>query len=509
MSRSLLIFGLCLPLAVLMGFMLSDPLVSKNMMVIGGLAALLFIPAALNLHHSMLIWTSMMYMTAFFVKGQPQMWMLLAAVSFTISILSRPLRQVRLQPLWTNGLAASLIFLAMVSIGTALYRGGFGMRSFGSDVYGGKRYIFVWVAVVGFFALTMQPISMNRLKRDLGLFALGPVTAAFSNIAYMLGPYFYFLFFLFPVNMALGQAAADMSPGFEGLKRLNGFGPASVGITCFCLMRWGLRGLLSLRHPWRAAIVLIAMGFGLLSGFRSNLALCLLLCLVQFFTEGLHRTRYAIGFISLGVVCLGFLSVFSEKLPMTAQRALSFLPIRVDPTATLDARASTLWRLEMWSVLSAEIPKYFWIGKGYAIDPTDLYIAGESMARGFAQDYEISIRAGDYHSGPLSLILPFGIWGVLGFFWFLYHCTVVLWRNLKNGESQFYRINVFLFSYFIARVVFFFFFFGAFEQDLWNFSAITGVSLCVNRGLKDALLRPRLKYEPAVARRREMEFVGV
>ena len=508
MSRSLLIFAFCIPLAILMGFMLSDPFVSKNMMVIGILGGLLLLPVAITFHHSALIWTSTMFMTAFFVKGQPPMWMLMALVSLAVAIISRPLSAVKPKPVWTRGMVASLAFLVIVMLITAKFRGGIGIRSFGGDVYGGRRYVFIIFAIIGFFALTMQTIPKKRIASDLRMFALGPATAALSNIAYMLGPAFYFLFLLFPVDMALGQAAADLSPGFEGIKRVSGFGPASIGITGFCLMRWGFTGVLSLHKPWRALIMLCALGLGVISGFRSHISFCILLMTIQFFAEGLHRTRYLAGFICGLTVVFSFIAVFSEKLPIPAQRALSFLPIRVDAHAKIDARNSNEWRLEMWEVLAKDIPKYFWLGKGYAIDPTDLFLANESIARGFADPNEFFIKAGDYHSGPFSLILPFGVWGVIAFAWILYCGIKILWNNMKYGDADLKKINVFLYSIFMARLVFFVVIFGAFEQDLWIFLATIGLSLCINGGVRGVAQKPSLKFEPKAIRKRQEELVA-
>src|SRR5687768_9741752 len=115
MPRGLLIFALCLPLAILMGFMLADPMMASNRMFItGGLFALL-IPLLLTIHHRALIWVAGAIMIASFVKGTPPMWMLIAAVSFGISILSRPLAKVRVKPVWEKWALVTLI-LVMASI---------------------------------------------------------------------------------------------------------------------------------------------------------------------------------------------------------------------------------------------------------------------------------------------------------------------------------------------------------------------------------------------------------
>src|SRR5829696_2640254 len=107
MPRGLLIFALCLPLAILMGFMLADPMMASNQMFIS--AAL--IPLLLTIHHRALVWIGGAVIIAFFVKGQPQMWMVFAALSFGISVVSRPLAKVRMKPVWEKWVLVTLIIV--------------------------------------------------------------------------------------------------------------------------------------------------------------------------------------------------------------------------------------------------------------------------------------------------------------------------------------------------------------------------------------------------------------
>ena len=43
----------------------------------------------------------------------------------------------------------------------------------------------------------------------------------------------------------------------------------------------------------------------------------------------------------------------------------------------------------------------------------------ESIFRGFGALWEGAAMAGDYHNGPLSVLIPFGIWGLAAFVWLL------------------------------------------------------------------------------------------
>ena len=143
MPRSLLIFALCLPLAVLIGYMLSDPMMASNRMFVAGAMFALLIPLLLKIHHRALIWVAGAVMIAFFVKGKPSMWMLMAVVSFGIAILSRPLTKVRTKPVWDKWVLSALILVIVSVVTTAMTTGGIGLRVLGSATYGGAQILHI------------------------------------------------------------------------------------------------------------------------------------------------------------------------------------------------------------------------------------------------------------------------------------------------------------------------------------------------------------------------------
>src|SRR3954465_7375046 len=124
MPRGLLIFALCLPLAILLGFLLADPLVESNRMIVGGALMALLIPIILAIHQRALIWVTGAFINAFFLPGQPLMWMLVAALSFVIIILSRPLRKVKMKPVWDKWTLFFLSLFIATVIFTAMRNGG-------------------------------------------------------------------------------------------------------------------------------------------------------------------------------------------------------------------------------------------------------------------------------------------------------------------------------------------------------------------------------------------------
>ena len=49
--------------------------------------------------------------------------------------------------------------------------------------------------------------------------------------------------------------------------------------------------------------------------------------------------------------------LFADKMPLSVQRAISFLPINVDADVLADATGSTDWRVQMWASVIKDMPK--------------------------------------------------------------------------------------------------------------------------------------------------------
>jgi hypothetical protein len=493
LPKSLFLFVFCLPLAIVLGVMLATPLDRSTLMVILGGFVLLLTPFFLTSHHSMLILSWNAFINAFFLPGQPYVWMLMTAISIVFIVLIKTLNRGQMQLIFVPSVAWPLIILSLVIFITAHFTGGIGLRAIGSEVFGGKRYVFEWAAVAGFFAISVLPIPPGKRQFLAAGFFLSSITAAVSNVAFMLGERFYFLFLLFPVEWAVSQLTNETAHGFS---RVAGLAPASVAAASFFLLKHGVRGTFHPRYPWRAAFFLISVVAGLFSGFRVTLVLLGLLLIVQFLAEGLHKTRYIwIAGIAAALLVIVILP-FANRLPLSVQRCLTIFPLDLDRAAAENAQASSDWRVEMWRAVIPDIPKYFWLGKGYALDPKDLYFAQTQISRRIDSSYEGSMIAGDYHNGPLSVIIPFGIWGVLPFVWFLVAGTRLLWKNYKYGDPEIVNINRFLFVAFVVQTIFFLAVFGSLYVDLAKFVGIVALSISINGGVAGRATAPVPVLEP-------------
>ena len=478
-----LIYSIALPAAIGVGYLLATPLELTSLAVVLVLTSTLCIPIFLRWYHPLMIFCWNATVTVFFLPGRPSLWMVMAVLGLGLAILN----WIMDRQTWRQQVPAvsfTLILFALIVVITAKVAGGLGLYSFGSENYGGKGYFYILGAVAGYFALSSRAIPAAQAPLWVGVYFLAGLTAAVGDVLAHLGPSTYFLRLFFPGGQFNGQTAAETS-GAAGMLRLGGVSAACVVSYCFMLSRFGIRGIFDLGKPWRLLLFLLIIAASLLGGFRSVLAIMLMVFAVQFFFEGLLRTFLFPLFLIGGIIALLLLIPLADKLPASIQRTLSILPVAVDPAIRIQAENSARWRLEMWNDLLPDLHKYLIMGKGYSIDPTEMYLTDESVKRGLLPEYANSMLAGDYHSGPLSLYVPFGSVGVIGFALFLFASTRVLYRNYRYGDPALARINTFLLSLFVARIIAFVFIFGAISSELYCFTGLIGLSVALNGGGKN------------------------
>lgn len=506
--RSLLVYAVVLPLALVLGYLMATPLDPSTFAVVGLVLLLICSPLLLRWHYPLLFlsWNSLAFV--FFLPGRPQLWLVMVFVSLGISVIQRTIsRDMRF--ISATSVVLPLVFLGGVVYWTARQTGGFNMAVFGGmgGTVGGKRYLLIFAGIVGFLAMLAHPIPRQKAATYVGMYLLGNLGNAISSSLPYLSSSLYFIYLFFPVeNEAYGSLASGV--GTEGVSRFYGFGVASMSIYFYLLARYGIKDLITGRSLWRSFLFVGAALLTTGGGFRSSLIMMGMTFFAVFCFEGLLRSKYA---VTLGTVCfLGcvLLVPFATKLPLPIQRTLSVLPIEVDPVARMNAQASSEWRVRMWKMVATEVPKYFWFGKGLGIAGQDLELTSTLAQRGGEGTEEVAMLAGDYHNGPLSVIIPFGVWGALGWLWFLAASIRALYFNYRFGDESLKKINTFLLAYFLAKTLLFFVVFGGFYSDLAVFVGLVGLNLALNGGIckpvrvlavaERVSLQPRALLKPAL-----------
>jgi len=494
--RSLIIYGLCLPLAIYLGYLMALPWGRGDYAFVLIVVCLPLIPILLKWHHLFLILSWNVSMVLFFIQGSPYLWMGMTVLSLGLTTLQHILkRDVKFTSI--PSVSWPLLFLGVVILITANLTGGIGLQSFGGSSLGGKRYIQLFCAIAGYFAITSHRIEPGKGNTYTALYFLGALSMIIGSLAAWMPSGMRVIYAFFPVESVVGlEGGGD----FSEYTRLSGVTAAAIGVMCFLLARYGIQGLIGtgerwrflplqfrggfgINQPWRMLTVLGIVWIALMGGFRSTPITLVLLCTSMFFIEGLHRTKLAPAILLAGILVMAIALPVVDKLPFTVQRSLSFLPIDINPLAKEDAAESSEWRLKIWQEVIPTIPQYLLVGKGYAIDAREQEMAA-SIAGAKGEDQgEGAKRASDFHNGPLSLIIPLGIFGVIGFLWFMGAGFRVLLNNFRHGDPINHRVNTFLLAYFVTKAGFFFVIYGSFQNDLALFTGVVALSAAINNGV--------------------------
>src|ERR1035437_8781955 len=293
--KSLVIFAVIVPLAVIVGYMLTDPLDYTTFAYAGVLGLLLIFPLLLRWHYPLLLFSLTTSITMFFIMGRPDFWLVMVVLSLVISLVERAMdsqkRFIRVpQITWPLICMIGVIFM------TAKLTGGIGLHAFGSDVYGGKKYIFLVVSILCYFALTAHRVPPERVNLYVALYLLGGVTQFVSDL-YPISPSFLLpIFWVFPPN---GSASMRF---VVGETRLAGVAGAALAVIYWLMARYGLRGIFLSAKLWRSVLFVMATMMVFLGGFRGGIIACLCVFGLLFFLEGLHRTRMLLIFMLAGVL---------------------------------------------------------------------------------------------------------------------------------------------------------------------------------------------------------------
>lgn len=483
--RSLITFAIIIPLAVLMGYLLTNPLNYSTLFFVGLIVAMVLSPIFIKWHYPIMVFGLAFPAQLFFLKGNPPFWQVIVIISLGIAIVERATsserRFLKAPPMtWAMLFTAAMVFITMK------LTGGFGLHTVGGGTGGGRKYITLYLGIATFFALISRGIPPEKRRLYIGLFFLSGIFVFISDLYFILpGPLKYInLIFTPSVYMWRTEEAGS------GTLRLAGLMGAANAIMLFMLARYGLRELLSGSRPGRAVLFILMFCLSLLGGFRSALIGNTLILFFCFFFDGLHRTKWlpiaAVGLLLLSVIVVPF----ARDLPESIQRCLAIFPpeiVKVDPGVRMDAEGSKEWRLKIWSAILPQVPDYLLLGKGYALTSEDYESIGEDnpfarTAQADASQESLAI-SNDFHSGPLSTVICFGLWGCISILAIMGAGFYVLYRNLKYGDPALRPVNMLLLAMHLQHTISFFAIFGAYQDDVGTFAKVVGFSVALNWGI--------------------------
>ena len=345
----------------------------------------------------------------------------------------------------------------------------------------------IFAGIVVYFALISRRVPLKYAKLYLALYFLSGLLCFIGDLYTFMPSWTRFIFWILPPDANVFYNSGNVQ---FGETRLAGFSTSGGALALLLLAVYGIRGIFLEGKLWRLPLFVLSVAAIFLGGYRAGITSVAIVFVVQFFLEGLHRTKMLPLFAFLGVCGLAALVPLASKLPFTAQRTIAFIPglhLSTDPRDS--AQASVDWRMQMWTALWPQVSQHLLLGKGLAIHPEDYnsmmgYEASMATAEGKFDPGQNSLALSyDYHNGPLSVLIPFGIWGAFAFLWFMIAGLRVMYLNLRHGDAAVRTVNCFLFAYFIACFALFFIG-GAISGDLMKFASLVGLSISLNGGVR-------------------------
>jgi hypothetical protein len=468
------VYASSLALASFLGYTVAVAQGAQSAVVVVGTLALLVTPLLLRGHQAVTLfcWNSTIGLGV--LAGAIPSWLLMSVVACAIILGQRALNRAWPLNLVREMTIPLVVFSAVVGV-TMLARGGVGVQWLGSGALaGGRKYLHIFGAVLGYFAISMQCIPRQKAMPYYLLFFLGGLTGFIGPLAGFLGGPFEYLMLIFrPIE---GVAMYDDSFRVKGMSFV---GNAIFGAL---LARYGFAGVFHTAQFWRPILLVIGMLLGLLSGYRTLLVLYGGTLVMMFLLEGIHRTRLVLLWVMVLGLGAGALYQATPLLPTPIQRALAVLPLPVNAVVRADAAGTIGWREGLWGALWQDVPRYFWLGKGMTITSREMDWA-QTLSRFGGNPWDYSYLTGEHHNGFLSVIIGFGVWGFLTLLWVLLAGWWVLWRNWKNGRPDLLNINAFLLCSYICWLFLFFTYWGTLHWSLRDFTGILGLSVALNHGL--------------------------
>ena len=343
-----------------------------------------------------------------------------------------------------------LIYINLAYLATVYVRNPVGFWAIQSSMVGGRPYFEIFLATGAFMILSRVRLS-DPIAKALPLFFLIPtcIVAALDVVARTMPQLSYPLAMIYSgvgsmsVTAGLEKAAEVGQDRIVGLKEM-GF----VGVLALCA-RYNPITLLSPLFPVRTLLFLAALLTIFLSGFRVTFLAATVFLVLATLLRGRGRDIWiAVGTGILVLVVVISMQGKVVQLPLTMQRALSWLPGDWSQEAVEGAEDSSRWRFEMveWAWNDNTILRNKAWGQGIGLSIDDMNLIASSMMAGASgasllggSDRENFIITGTFHNGPISAIKCVGVIGLALFSVLIIYLAVRAWKLcvLTAGSKAF------------------------------------------------------------------------
>jgi|GEM_PF-1401998 len=338
---------------------------------------------------------------------------------------------------------------------------GSGFALLGGSVYGGTYYIGVFITILCYFAAIRARLSDKDVKILLFMFLFATMLPAGVQVLKSLVPSA-----AGGLARYIGVSAVEQSDSISTdnvIQRWSGFISLSQALVMIAYVFFK-------KISTRLLLIVLACGLVSMSGFRSSLIQTAMLIFFVSVYYSKQRGRAVFRWIIAGVLGWVFLMMITPSLPLPTQRSLSFIPfLPVSAEVAVNAESSSDFRFEIWKQYCIpNVPKYLLIGRGLAHDITQ-YAWLTSRWYGSLEFY---YYMGSYHSGLFSLLLDYGLLGLVSFTLFFLLVAGDAWRTTRryaaHQDTLCARYYVYLTILMTYEIFNYFFIFGAVLSSLFR-----------------------------------------
>lgn len=374
-----------------------------------------------------------------------------AIVFFTLFFATRALPWKR-----KLGTLDYLIYINLAYLATVYARNPAGFWAMQTSVVGGRPYFEIALALGAFLILSRVQLS-DFVAKVFPLFFLIPAwsLAILDSVARLLPQASFALNAIYSGVGSAGVSGVLQQEARLGETRITGLVQAGVSsVTALCA-KFNPATLISPLYPGRMILLAISFAAIFLSGFRG----ALLFALVAFLLAVVLRRNIRDLWVTSAVALFCILVLISIQgnvlqLPLTMQRALSWLPGDWNQEAVADAEGSSRWRFEMWGWAWNDdriLRDRTW-GQGFGLSLDDMNLIATSLMAGQGggsllggSDRENFMITGSFHSGPLSTIKYIGVVGLCLYFPLMCYMAIHAWRLCRRSYgSKAFTLSLFV-----------------------------------------------------------------
>jgi len=400
------------------------------------------------------------------------------------------------------GMLDYLIYINLAYLAMVYARNPAGFWAMQTSMVGGRPYFEIGLAFGAFIILSRVQIT-DFIARIFPLFFVIPAwcVAILDVIGRLVPQTAYPLAMMYSGVGSRGVTSAFEQEARLGETRMTALVQAGISSTIALCAKFNPITLVSPLYPGRVILLVISFVAIFLSGFRGALLFAIVAFLLAVILRGKLRDLWIAASVALlSIVTLVALQGSILQLPLTMQRALSWLPGDWNQEAVADAEGSSQWRFEMWvwAWNDDRILRDRTWGQGFGLSIDDMNLIANSLIAGQGganllggSDRENFMITGSFHSGPLSAIKYIGIVGLALYFPLMCYMALLAWRIcMRARNTKAFTLALFIAIPIIYEPFNFVFIFGGLDSNYPQLLFWAGLLNMTNNYLTSSLASP-------------------